>query len=181
VELKLDATVSELKQKGPALLEELAKAFSEVRPDLSEALEKALPTKEVQLKYRALRELKTKTDKAYRETLDAMLKDIGRVLDRAVVGVSKSLDAVEDKLESMEKGEPDTQEMIRSLLRRRPDLMPKFRDHTEAIADEDEKKYEQAKAHVVKTTEYSAEDFDEGGPLYGWSTNELIEVFKDGA
>ena len=84
--LQLEATPAELWSKGNALLEELAKAFADINPDLAEALEKALPPKEQDLKYPALRGLKAVTGQEYDRMLKRMLADIGKVLDKSVSG-----------------------------------------------------------------------------------------------
>ncbi len=52
-----------------------------------------------------------------------------------------------------------------------------FEDYTETIADKDDEKYEAVRLELMKLG-YEWEDFEEGGALYGWSTNELIDLAK---
>ena len=89
--LQLEATPAELHEKGEALLGELAKAFSGIDSDLAEALEKALPAKEQELKYPALRGMKKIADDEYERTLKKMLAAIGKILDQSVSAPSVSL------------------------------------------------------------------------------------------
>lgn len=96
MKFRLEATPGELHEKGGALVEELAKAFSGINPDLAEALEKALPAKEQELKHPALQGLKKRTDKEYAAMLKRMNKDIGKVLDQSVSGSSFQKSVVDD-------------------------------------------------------------------------------------
>lgn len=80
----VDATPDELRAKRTSLLTELAKALSPVDADLSDALLKALPEKEEDLKFPVLREISERTQKAYQEHLQAMLDDIAEVLNPSV-------------------------------------------------------------------------------------------------
>lgn len=99
--LHLEATPAELWTKGTALVEELVKAFATTNPDLAEALEKALPPKEQDLKYPALRGLKAITTKEYESMLKRMLADIGKVLDQTISGTSSGfVKALEGEMQS---------------------------------------------------------------------------------
>jgi len=51
-------------------------------------------------------------------------------------------------------------------------------DHTKAIADSDAVGYARAK-EVIMRHGYHEVDFEEGGPLYGVSTNGLIEMVRE--
>lgn len=51
-------------------------------------------------------------------------------------------------------------------------------DHTKAIAAHDDIAYRRVK-QVLIGKGYTAEDFNNGGPLYGWSTNQLIDLARD--
>lgn len=82
--LSLEATPQELEEKSGDLIKAVAEIIEPVDPDMSEALTKALPRKEPVLKYPVLRELQRRTQAAYEVMLDAMLKDIGKVLDQTV-------------------------------------------------------------------------------------------------
>ena len=97
--LQLEATPAELWTKGSALLEELAKAFADINPDLAEALEKALPPKEQDLKFRALQGLKAVTTEEYDRMLKRMLGDIGKVLDKSVSG-NQFVKALQEEMQS---------------------------------------------------------------------------------
>jgi ppGpp synthetase/RelA/SpoT-type nucleotidyltranferase/predicted ABC-type ATPase len=81
--LLVDATPEELRDKRAALLTELAKAVSSVDGELADALLKALPSKEQDLKFPVLQEIAKRTQKAYQEHLQAMLDEIGEVLSRS--------------------------------------------------------------------------------------------------
>lgn len=48
----------------------------------------------------------------------------------------------------------------------------------EPIVETDEKKYEKVKDQLIRLG-YWETDFLEGGPLYGWSTNELIDLARN--
>lgn len=52
-------------------------------------------------------------------------------------------------------------------------------DHTKEIADADGMLYERVKKLAMRR-EYTARDFDVGGVLYGWSTNEILDLLRDG-
>jgi len=106
VRLQLEATPIELFEKGEALVRELADAFSGMNPDLAESLEKALPPKESELKYAALRGLKGRTDKEYDRMIQKMLREIGKVLDLSVTGTSiqKAFTGLEPEKEEEELG-----------------------------------------------------------------------------
>jgi len=182
MKFRLEATQDELRAKAPALLERLSKAFEYSCPEISEALEKALPAKESELKYRALRDIKDRTDAAYDAMLAAMLRDIGKVLDRAVTDVRKSEDWIDQLGRLLD--EAGLKVVIRpELLKSKPPEKPEprdgFEDFTKLIADLDEKKYDAVKAVALKELGYSAKDFEEGGPLYGKSTNELLDMLKE--
>jgi hypothetical protein len=106
MKLHLEATPAELWQKGTMLVEELVKTFSGVNEELAEALEKALPPKEQELKYPVLQKLKAITTKEYEATLKRMLADIGKVLDQSVKAPSVVLEK-SGKLEKQEGEEED--------------------------------------------------------------------------
>lgn len=52
-----------------------------------------------------------------------------------------------------------------------------FYDHTEAIAEKDGAAYQRIK-EVLRGMGYLESDFEPGGPLYGWSTNQLIDLAR---
>ena len=200
----LEATPSELWTKGEALLAELAKAFSGINPDLAEVLEKALPPKEQDLKYPALRGLKAITTKEYEATLKRMLADVGKVLDQSVSGTSAGSTVLtkaepfkkqEDEEEPLEPGDvdPETGDLIpepeeeeeeeeeeeKSLDKADSSQSePLQHDFTKPIADKDNRAYERVKK-VLKNYGYSDADFEDGGELYGMSVNELIDLVRE--
>jgi len=96
---RLEATPQELESKGDALLKALIDEFHDVDHDLAERLEKSLPPKEPVLKYPVLRAIHKKTAQAYDAMLQAMLVDIGKVLDQSVAGQMKKALEPEDELE----------------------------------------------------------------------------------
>ena len=51
-------------------------------------------------------------------------------------------------------------------------------DYSQAIVAKEEKTYEQIKADLIARG-YVETDFEPGGPLYGYSTNELIDLARD--
>lgn len=83
----LEATLEEIGQKRAEFVKALITQFQDVDTELADVLEKALPQKEQVLKYRCLRELHKQTKDQYQDMLQAMLRDIGEVLDS---GVQKS-------------------------------------------------------------------------------------------
>lgn len=55
-----------------------------------------------------------------------------------------------------------------------------FFDHTQPIVEADEMLYERVKKLAMRRG-YEASDFEEGGPLFGWSTNEILDLLRDKA
>ena len=51
-------------------------------------------------------------------------------------------------------------------------------DFTDEIVEEDAARYEAVKVEAMKIG-YVESDFEPGGGLYGWSTNELIDFLSD--
>jgi len=138
--LRLEATPGELVEKSEKLVRKLRDLFWATSPELAESLEKALPRKEQDLKYPVLRELKKQTAEIYDQHMQAMLKEIGKVLDRSV---EKSLGY----------------------------------DHTGPIAEKDDVAYKRVK-QVLINMGWEASDFEQGGPLYGYSVNQLIDLAR---
>lgn len=87
--LRIEATPDELADKANDLVKALAATLAPVAPDLAEALEKALekavPKDTPKMLQPALREIHEVTRKEYERRLKWMVKDIGAVLDRAVL------------------------------------------------------------------------------------------------
>ena len=52
-----------------------------------------------------------------------------------------------------------------------------IQDFTKPIADKDGEKYEKVKAELAQYG-YTDSDFEEGGVLYGWSVNQLIDLAR---
>lgn len=50
-------------------------------------------------------------------------------------------------------------------------------DTINEVVSKDAKAYQRVKA-VLKRKGYRDEDFEEGGPLYGWSVNQLIDLVR---
>lgn len=94
--LRLTARHDELLHKGDQLVAELSQALATAHPELAERLHKALPDPEPDLQHQVLRDLQQKFAAAYARQMEAMRKDIGRVLDQAGREVAKSLDSEED-------------------------------------------------------------------------------------
>jgi predicted GNAT family N-acyltransferase len=90
MKLQIDATPEELVEKADSLVESIGEFLRPIAPDISEILEKALPRKESELKFPVLRELQKRTEVLYEQQLEAMLKDIGKVLNQSKT--KKSLD-----------------------------------------------------------------------------------------
>ena len=84
MKLRVDGTPEELKEKAPELVKSLGDLLRSVSPDMADALEKAIPHKEKELKFPVLRALQKQTEIAYEKQMDKMLKDIGKVLDRSL-------------------------------------------------------------------------------------------------
>lgn len=122
MKLHLTATAEELRVRGPELLKLLTAQIEKVSPEAAEVLCKARAQREPGLKYQVLRDLHGQTSAAYRKQLDAMLLDIGAVLDRTLEAPSfhKSLTPIEiqelvellvkSELEELKKQEDDDDE-----------------------------------------------------------------------
>jgi hypothetical protein len=117
VHFRLEAGPEELREKGTALVQALAGALFPAHSELAEQLEKALPRPEPSLKYPVLRELHERTAAAYRKQLDAMLREIGEVLDEAASGVTKSLPV--DHTKAIAERDAVAYERIKQVLRRK--------------------------------------------------------------
>lgn len=90
MKLRLEAAgPDEIRAKSHELLKALREQLVEIDPELAEALEKALPRKEQELKYPALRDLQKITTEEYDRTLTRMLADIARVLAQAPASKSE--------------------------------------------------------------------------------------------
>jgi valyl-tRNA synthetase len=148
MKLKVTGTPDELRDKAESLVKSLGDILHPVSPDIAEALYKAIPAKEVELKFPVLRSLQEKTMAAYKKQMELMLEDIGAVLDKSLKTSTIS------KSEIAEEKSPD---------------------YTNEIVARDEKSYEQAK-NEVKKYGYTDADFEIGGYLYGYSTNQLIDL-----
>lgn len=169
MKLRLEATPEELQSKSA----ELIKALSEMLPELAESLEKALPRKEPELKYPVLRELQKKTVEAYEKTMLAMVKAVGKVLDRGPIAKSEQVTV-------MFKGSAATTvPCVHSgeLQKAEPKAEPLKNDHTKPIADKDDVAYKRVKKVLVGKG-FLESDFDEGGAFYGWSVNQLIDYAR---
>ena len=103
--LKIEATPEELVEKSDVLIKALAEAVSIVAPDLAEQLEKSVRTP-VEMRQPALRDIHKITRKEYQKRLDWMVRDIGKVLDRAVMKKADETDPDEDQ-DELEPGDVD--------------------------------------------------------------------------
>lgn len=81
--LRLEATPGEVKEKSQALAKELVKALRHDAPDLAEALEKALPERDLDLKHLVLQQISERTQTAYHDHVWRMLAEIERVVLRS--------------------------------------------------------------------------------------------------
>lgn len=81
--LNLEATPTEIEEKGEELIRALMETVSPFSLELAENLEKALPEKQPNLKYKALREIHARTKDEYRKMLGRMTEAIGKVLTKA--------------------------------------------------------------------------------------------------
>ena len=158
MKLQLSASRKELREKSSQLVKAISALLSEESPELADQLLKALPRKEVQLKYPVLRAIQNNTNAMYAAQVEAMLKDIGKVLDQAAA-TSRST---------------PVKEPVREVLRE------PVKDHTKAIADKDAKAYNTV-IKILEKVGYKRSDFDIDGPLYGWSTNQLLDLAKEKA
>lgn len=77
------ADPAEYAERRDQFVERLAKSFASIDPQLSQILEKALPRKEPELKFKVLRDLHKTTAQAYQKQVQSMLTDIGKVLDQS--------------------------------------------------------------------------------------------------
>lgn len=84
MKLKITATPNELAEKSEQLVRQVSALLRYANPELSESLEKALPTKEPVLKYPVLQELLQITQDSYEKHLKLMLDEIGKVLDESI-------------------------------------------------------------------------------------------------
>ncbi len=101
--LRIEATPDELADKSELLVKALVDTLAPVAPDLAERLEKAIPKDIPKLRQPALREIHEITRKAYEARLKWMIKDIGKVLDRAVM--KKAFESISQPSEPPEPGE----------------------------------------------------------------------------
>lgn len=81
MKLRVIATPKELEEKAPDLVKSLGDILRPVSPDIADALEKAIPRKEKELKFPVTRTLNEMTKRTYEKQMELMLKDIGKVLD----------------------------------------------------------------------------------------------------
>lgn len=118
----------------------------------------------------------------------AELKDDDDEDDRDDVGPTESKKTSPEALRSPVTASADSETSESSLKPKTPDKAltslgkaAEFVDHTEAIAQRDDRLYQRAKQAVMdwdKTV--IKQDFDNPGRrYYGWSTNQLIEWLKD--
>jgi hypothetical protein len=163
-------------------------------------LAKALPEKLPQLKYKALQQLNEITTKAYEAQLQKMLADMMRVLDgkelegnelaKAEFGEplddEEKADAKEKKEDAPEPGEVDQE--TGKMTPEPPDPedaeppdegeeAEKALDYSQPIVDRETRAFARVKAALVRLG-YAESDFSEGGPLYGWSVNDLIDIVR---
>jgi hypothetical protein len=61
------------------------------------------------------------------------------------------------------------------LAKAEPVQAEQFEDYSEPIAEKDARAYARVKVYLQRKG-YKASDFDAGGPLYGWSLNELLDL-----
>lgn len=280
--LFIEGTPEEFSEKHEELVKALSAQLEHVSPDLVEVLEKALPNKEPALKFRAMEQLRKRTSAMYRDTLDAMLKDIAKVLDGESVIKKSGFDwdappreptlkdlqefqrirtlMAEQATAGLEKAERDFPDLPR-LLAKYPSVSATMSDGTviksleegiewgvkqalkkgdkqvrstpgegedsdpdyteegepifntegetpteeaervakEGPEDTDEEEpteksglaehvndvhsregvaYSRIKRILTQKKGYTDSDFEEGGPLYGWSVNELLEIAR---
>lgn len=155
MKLHLEATSEELAVKASKLAKAVTDLIRPADPELAESLEKALPKKEQELKYPVLRGLQQATEELYAKQVQAMLKEIGKVLDQ---GLAKEEAPKEGPgLFGKSLDEPD--------------------DFTKEIADRDSVAYRRIK-EVLVNRGWKFSDFDEGGPFYGWSVNQLLDFAR---
>jgi hypothetical protein len=81
MKLHLQATPGELIEKGEQLIQSIGDILRPLSPDLADALAKALPQKENELKFPVLVELQKKTEAEYARQMELMLRDINKVLN----------------------------------------------------------------------------------------------------
>ena len=203
---RLDAQPGELPRKRDALVKALVDEFGRLDPDLAENLEKALPPREPELKYRVLQELRNQTVDEYEKMLKRMLAEVGKVLDRTLTGASGGLSKAfgvgpppKDPEEEEEEGEPEeelepgdydpkTDEIVpepeedeedeESEKSQVPQSDPLAYDHTKPVADRDERGYQRIKS-ILKKRGYKDADFEPGGQLYGYSVNQLLDMVRE--
>lgn len=173
--VRLEATPDELREKGPLLVETLARSVRHANPELAAALSKAIAPETVTLRHRALQELKERTDAAYKAQMKKMVTEIGAVLDGGVV--SKSLES-ETSASAQEDRRFDT-EAIQELTIRIDELF-RSQAKVEGQLESLEKTQPAAKSidGLVKALlvrrGYAEADFLEGGALAGRSPAELL-------
>jgi hypothetical protein len=213
---RLEAKPGELAQKRDALVKALVDEFGRLDPDLAESLEKALPPKESELKFRVLQELRSQFLEEYERQTKLMLAEIGKVLDRTMTGaaggaLSKAFgigpppkdpedyeeegeeeeplepgdydpktDTIVPEPEEEEEEEEEEKSMGFSSFDKAevPQSDPLDYDYTKPVADRDEKGYQRIKA-VLKRRGYKDADFELGGQLYGFSTNQLLDMVRE--
>jgi hypothetical protein len=113
VRLRIEATPDELANKSEALVKALVDTLAPVAPDIAEQLEKAIPKETPKLIQPALRQMHEITRREYEKRLKWMVKDIGKVLDRAVMKKAED-DEPGEEPEKLEPGDidPETGEEV---------------------------------------------------------------------
>jgi len=82
--IEVKATPQELVEKSTTIIHKLEELFQGIAPETAELLHKALPSKEVTLRYPMLHDLHKQTSVLYMEHIDRMLGDIDKVIDRSL-------------------------------------------------------------------------------------------------
>lgn len=67
------------------------------------------------------------------------------------------------------------EEAKKSLSKARASQAEDFEDHSQPIAERDERAYKRIQVYLQRKG-YRASDFEPGGPLHGWSVNQLLEL-----
>lgn len=131
-----------------------------------------------------LQEKSGKLIKALSELLRPAVPDLSEILEKALPAKEQELKYPvlrELQKRTQKLYEKHVQKMLKEIgkvLDGSTMSKSEFYDHTGAVAKKDDVAYKRVK-EVLTGMGYLESDFEPGGPLFGWSTNQLIDLARD--
>jgi len=193
----LETTEDEILEKGDQFLESIASELEHFNPELADQLIKSIPNKDHRLQHNVLADLQSEATEYYNSHVKAMLADINKILDATEISKAEDEDAedalepgdvnvdtgdvVPDPEERAEEKEDEEEPEEKSLkkAKRKPVHEPDYVDHSQAIVQDDLKRYIEIRTELKKYG-YINKDFDKkSGRLYGQSVNQLIDLARE--